>query len=53
MKQVENDLSELQEKDGGGMLTQMDTDTLIGLEGRRNNLLLQKEETWRLKSTTT
>ena len=35
------------------MLTQVDKDTLIRLEGRRNTLLLEKEETWRLKSRAT
>ena len=53
LKQVEKDLSELLEKGGGGMLTQMDKDTLIRMEGRRNTLLLEKEETWILKSRAT
>ena len=53
MKQVEKDLFELLKKDGGGMLTQMDKDALIRLKGRRNIMLLEKLETWRLKSKAT
>ena len=32
------------------MLTKMEKDSLTSLEGRRNTLLLEREETWRLKS---
>ena len=53
LEQVERDLSKLLEKDGGGMLTQRDKDTFIRLEGKRNTLLLEKEETWRLKGRAT
>ena len=52
MKLVEKDLSDLLEKDGGGLLIQLDKDLLIRMEVRRNTLLLE-EETWRLKSRAT
>ena len=32
------------------MLNQETKDTLVGLQGHRNTILLEKEETWRLKS---
>ena len=38
------------ETEGGGMLNHESKDTLVGLQGRRNTLLLEKEETWQLKS---
>ena len=36
--------------EGGGYLTQESKDSLVSLQGRRNTILLDKEETWRLKS---
>ena len=41
------------EGDGGGMLNQETKENLIRLEGRRNTLLLEREETWILKSRAT
>ena len=36
--------------EGGGMLNQESKYTLVGLQGHRNTILLEKEDTWRLKS---
>ena len=36
--------------DGGGMLNQADKDSLVKLQGKRNAILLDREDTWRLKS---
>ena len=50
MKTIEKVLVEIHNREGGGLLSQEDKDMLIRLEGRRNTLLLEREETWRLKS---
>lgn len=47
---MEEDLLSIYEGDGGGLISQDSKDFLIRLEGRRNTLLSEKEETWRLKS---
>ena len=50
LQQIEIELFGIYNMDGGGMMNQMKKDKLIQLEGRRITLLLEKEETWRLKS---
>ena len=50
LKQVEDDLLEIYEGAGGGFSSQESKESLTRLEGRRNTLLLEKEEEWRLKS---
>ena len=50
LKKVEADLLQIYEGEGGGFLTQESKEALSRLEGRRNTLLLEKEEAWRLKS---
>ena len=44
------EIVDIMDMEGGGMLNQETKDTLVGLQGRRNTILLEKEETWRLKS---
>lgn len=53
LKQVEFELHGIYEGEGGGHLTPESRDALTLLEGRRNTLLLEKEEVWRLKSRAT
>ena len=53
LKQVEGDLQRIYEGEGGGFLSFESRDAPTLLEGRRNNLLLEKEEVWRLKSMAT
>ena len=53
MKNIEKELVEIHAREGGGFLSQMDKDLLIRLEGRRGILLLEREDTWRLKSRAT
>ena len=50
LQQIELEISRIYNMDGGGMLNQMKKDVLFQLEGRRFTLLMEKEETWRLKS---
>jgi len=50
LKQIEEDLSKFYEEEGGGYLTQETKEALARMEGRRNALLHEKEESWRLKS---
>ena len=50
LKQVEVDLLEIYEGEGGGFTSQESKEALTRLEGRRNTLLLEREEAWRLKS---
>jgi len=50
LKQLEEELLRLYESDGGGLISQDSKEELARLEGRRNTLLAEKEETWRLKS---
>ena len=50
MKQVEADLLLIYEGEGGGLSSQESKEALTRLEGRRNTLLLVREEAWRLKS---
>ena len=50
MKQVEAELLQIYEGEGGGLMTLDSKEALIRLEGRRNTILMEKEEAWRLKS---
>ena len=50
VRQIEKDIESIMDSDDGGMLNQESKDILVGLVGRRNTLLLDREETWRLKS---
>ena len=50
LKQVEEELVQIYEGDGGGFLSMDSKEVLIRLEGRRNTILLEREEAWRLKS---
>jgi len=50
LKLLEEDLRQIYESEGGGMESQESKGVLIKLEERRNMLLKEKEETWRLKS---
>ena len=50
LKLLKDDILRILEGDGGGMLNQETKENLIRIEGRRNTLLLEREETWRLKS---
>ena len=50
LKNVEADLLMIYEGEGGGLSTQESKEVLSRLEGRRNTLILEKEESWRLKS---
>jgi len=50
LKQVEAELLQIYEGEGGGLMTLESKEDLVRLEGRRNTLLLEKEEAWRLKS---
>jgi len=50
LKQVEEDLLMMYESEGGGLISPESKEALTRLEGRRNSLLCEKEETWRLKS---
>ena len=36
--------------EGGGFMDQESKESLVRLQGRNNTILLDKEETWRLKS---
>lgn len=51
LKHVEAELLMIYEGDGWGLISQESKEAMTNLEGRRNTLLLEKEETWRLKST--
>ena len=50
---MEEDLRLIYEGNGGGLLSQDYKDTLVHLEKSRNSLLMDKEESWRLKSRAT
>ena len=50
LKQVEADLLAIYEGEGGGFSSQDSKEVLTRSEGRRNTLLLEREEAWRLKS---
>ena len=50
LKAIEHDLMIIYEGEGGGLISEASKADLVLLEGRRNSLLLAKEETWRLKS---
>ena len=50
LKQVEAELLVIYEGEGGGFASQEAKEALSRLEGRRNTLLLEREEAWRLKS---
>ena len=47
---MEADLISIYEGEGGGFISQESKEILTQMEERRNQLLLAKEETWRLKS---
>ena len=53
LKQVEEELHLIYDGIGGGFQSQVDKDTLVSLEKRRNSILMDKEESWRLKSRAT
>ena len=44
LKRVEEDLLRIYEGDGGGLISQVTKEALTILEGRRNTLLGEKEE---------
>jgi len=48
--QLEKDLSQIYDSEGGGFRSQEEKEDLMRKEERRNILLKEKEETWRLKS---
>jgi len=48
--QLEKELSQVYDSEGGGFRSQEEKEDLIRKEERRNILLKEKEETWRLKS---
>ena len=48
--QIEEDLKELQNKGGGGFLTQEDREKLYSLEASRTKILMERQEILRLKS---
>jgi len=48
--QLEEELSQIYDSDGGGFRSQEEKEALIRKEERRNTLLQEKEETWRLRS---
>ena len=50
LRQLEREISTIMDLEGGGYLDQVSKDSLVRLQGRRNSILLDKEETWRLKS---
>lgn len=50
LKQLEESLVALYEEEGGGLLMLASKEHLTRLEGRRNTLLQEREESWRLKS---
>ena len=50
MKQVEDELLQIYEGEGEGLMTLETKEALIRLEGRRNIILMEREESWRLKS---
>ena len=50
LNHIEEDLCRIYEEVGGGLRTQESKDSMVRLEGRRNTLMLEKEEAWRLKS---
>ena len=50
INQIEVDLKELQNKDGGGFLTQDDKEKLYSLEASRSKFLKERQEVLRLKS---
>ena len=50
LKQIEAELLHIYEGVGGGLLSLESKEAMVLLEGRRNSLLLDKEEAWRLKS---
>ena len=46
LRQIELEIVDMMDMEGGGLLNEESKDTLVGLQGRRNTLLLEKEETW-------
>ena len=53
LKLLDEEILRILEGDGGELLNQETKENLIRLEGRRNTLLLEREENWRLKSRVT
>ena len=50
LQQIEMEIESIMDSEDGVMLNQESKDTLVGLMGHKNTLLLDGEETWRLKS---
>ena len=50
MRQIEKDIYNIMDLEDGGYLTQESKDSLVNLQGKRNTIVLDKEETWILKS---
>ena len=50
LRQLEKEIYTITYWEGGVYLDQESKDSLVRLQGRRNSILLDKEETWRLKS---
>ena len=50
LRQLEKDIYNIMDLEGGGYLNQDTKYSLVRLQGRRNTILLDKEETLRLKS---
>ena len=50
MKTVDAELLQIYEGEGGGLLSLASKEAVTRLEGRRNTILLEREEAWRLKS---
>ena len=46
LRQIEKEIAAIMDLEGGGMLNHESKDNLVGLQGRRNTILLEKEETW-------
>ena len=50
LRQIEKDIYNIYDLEGGGYVTQESKDSLVNLQGKRNTIVLDKEETWILKS---
>lgn len=50
LKEIEETLANVYEEEGGGHMTMSSKELMSRLEGRRNTLLQEREESWRLKS---
>ena len=45
LRQIEKEIAAIMDLEGGGMLNRESKDNLVGLQGRRNTILLEKYET--------